>query len=141
MSPRAMTSGGFASSTMPCSSSGGIAAETGCGTAPAFQQAMHASTNSTLLGRPMVTRSPRTTPRASRARASRLVRRSSSVQLRVVSPLMTAGASPYSAVSWAIRSPMGTAGGGSSTGPGAGTVSVIGCLHGAGGPVAHPRAA
>ena len=101
----ATTKGGSASATTPSSSALGRRAETGCGVAPSFQQAKQASMKPTLLGSAMVTKLPCSTPLAASARASRLVRRSSSPQLRRSSPQLTAASFARAAASSPSRAP------------------------------------
>ena len=76
---------------MARSSRSGSFDETGCGMAPIFQQAAHATNQSTELGRATVTMSPTPTPPAARSRARRFADNSSSSLVKVSSPQLIAG--------------------------------------------------
>src|SRR5262249_18544934 len=90
------TSAESASSTIVASSRPGRRAETGCGTAPSFQQATAASRNSTEFGSAIATRSSWPTPAAPNARASRLLRRSSWSRVTEAPATVIAGRSGFS---------------------------------------------
>src|SRR5258707_7111214 len=97
-----------ATSTIVASSRPGRRAETGCGTAPSFQQATAASTNSTELGMAIVTRSSRPTPSAANARARRLLRRLSSPRVTEEPATVTAGRSGSSTARRPSACPIGS---------------------------------